>query len=99
MNPYDLNDVAEMRRTLKGAKRCSRCAELEREVERLSSVWVVGCAEKVDQLREALWECVKLSGSDVSEGGWPTWPPPEVYAVQCVKELRESYDYSIENAI
>lgn len=40
---------------------------------------------------EALEECVRLSGADLS-GGFPTSPDLPTYAVQCVRELREDYD-------
>lgn len=40
---------------------------------------------------EALIECARQSGADVTDGA-PTWPPVNEWAVRCVRELREDYD-------
>jgi hypothetical protein len=51
--------------------------------------------EKV--LEAALIECAVLSGEDMDgdETRAPTWPPVEVWAVRCVREMREAYDESL----
>jgi hypothetical protein len=41
--------------------------------------------------KQALRECARLSGADLS-GGFPTHPPIHEYAVQQVGQLREDYD-------
>lgn len=46
----------------------------------------------------ALWECVKLSGADTSEGVPPTWPPLHELAVREVGRLRQDYDEACEDA-
>jgi hypothetical protein len=45
----------------------------------------------VARLEEALRECVRLSGADLSDG-FPTWPELPEFAVQEVKELRDCYE-------
>ncbi|MEA2495769.1 MAG: hypothetical protein QOJ29_3680 [Thermoleophilaceae bacterium] len=44
-----------------------------------------------DEAREALYECAKISGADVSDGA-PTWPPIEQWAVEEVAQLRRDCD-------
>lgn len=43
---------------------------------------------ELQRCREALRECVRLSGADLS-GGFPTWPELPEFAVQEVRQLRE----------
>jgi hypothetical protein len=45
----------------------------------------------IERLEEALRECVRLSGADLSDG-FPTWPELPEFAVQEVKELKEIYE-------
>lgn len=47
-----------------------------------------------ERLRDALRECARLSGADLSDG-FPTWPPLHEFAVQEVKQMREDYDESL----
>lgn len=51
----------------------------------------------VARLEEALRECARLSGADLS-GGFPTRPELPEYAVQEVKQLRDDYDEACERA-
>jgi hypothetical protein len=48
-----------------------------------------------DRLRDALRECVRLSGEDLSDG-FPTWPELPDLAVEVVKQLRDDYDEACE---
>lgn len=50
-----------------------------------------------ERLREALRECTRLSGADLS-GGFPTWPDLPDFAVQEVKQLRDDYDEACREA-
>jgi hypothetical protein len=49
-----------------------------------------------EKLKEALFECAKRSGADISDGA-PTWPPIHDWAVQQVTELRADYDEAISS--
>jgi hypothetical protein len=62
--------------------RCRECGE--------ELVEYVRPDRHVEALREALRECARLSGADLS-GGFPTWPELPTFAVQSVAELREDY--------
>ena len=58
-------------------------SQLEREISWFQS--------RIKYLEGKLWECVKLSGADTSNGIL-TWPEIGVYTVQEVTELRHRYD-------
>jgi hypothetical protein len=47
------------------------------------------------RLAEALFECAKIAGADVSDGP-PTWPSVDVWAKQEVQRLRDDYDEACE---
>jgi hypothetical protein len=49
----------------------------------------------IARLEEALRECVRLSGADLS-GGFPTWPELPEFAVQEVRQMREDYNECME---
>lgn len=50
---------------------------------------------EIKRLNDALRECARLSGADLS-GGFPTWPELPEFAVQEVRQLREDYDEACE---
>lgn len=52
---------------------------------------------ELESHREALRECVRLSGADLS-GGFPTRPSLPAFAVQQVRELRDDYDAALKEA-